>query len=101
LTWPWRGNGLTTLYAYDSAGRLAQLCHQPGPDATCTAPLEQIAYQHDATGNITRRSDNDGIHTYTYDALNRLTEAAYPSSVVPAAGWPGQRANGETLASTP
>lgn len=63
-------------FKYDTYGnRLAQL-----PEGgTASMPINEMqvdpatnrisAYQYDAAGNMT----NDGLHTYTYDAENRLT----------------------------
>jgi len=37
-----------------------------------------LSYTYDALGNRTSLTDRLGLHTYAYDALNRLTSADHP-----------------------
>ena len=69
-----RGNGVATAYGYDGAGRLRDLLHQRG-----TTTLQDIQYVLDPNGNRTQQTDDDGVTTYSYDALDRLTQVSYPS----------------------
>ncbi|HEX5690103.1 MAG TPA: RHS repeat-associated core domain-containing protein, partial [Roseiflexaceae bacterium] len=68
-----RPNGVTTNYGYDSAGRLTELLHQRNGTA-----LNDILYTLDRNGNRTQLQDVDGITTFSYDALDRLVQVAYP-----------------------
>ncbi|MCC6630405.1 MAG: hypothetical protein IT340_23755 [Chloroflexi bacterium] len=77
-----RGNGVATSYSYDPAGRLTRLLHQQG-----ATTLQDFQYVLDPAGNRTQVTDGDGATTFTYDALNRLTQAGYPAIASgPAAG---------------
>jgi RHS repeat-associated protein len=51
-------------YTYDPLGRLVAATDTTG---------ESSAYAYDAVGNRTVLTDTAGVHTYTYDAANRLT----------------------------
>jgi len=51
-------------YTYDPLGRLVAADDPTG---------ESSAYAYDAVGNRTALTDTAGVHTYTYDAANRLT----------------------------
>jgi RHS repeat-associated protein len=42
--------------------------------------LQAFAYTYDANGNRLTQADATGTTTFTYDALNRLTQAAHPGS---------------------
>jgi RHS repeat-associated protein len=63
-----RPNSVNTLYSYDTAGRLAG--------------VNGIGYVLDANGNRTQMTDWEGVTSYSYDALDRLAQAAYPTSTV-------------------
>ena len=63
-----RPNGVNTFYSYDTASRLTG--------------VNGIGYVLDANGNRTQMSDWEGVTTYTYDALDRLAQATYPTSTV-------------------
>lgn len=77
-----RSNGVATTYDYDSAGRLIGMLHAAG-----ATTIQQLQYTLDANGNRTQMRDNDGISAFSYDALNRLTNASYPAiSGGPSAG---------------
>ena len=67
-------NNLTLHYSYDSLGRLLGMEYLNGNG-------QQVAffnYTLDAAGNRTTMTDTEGLTEYTYDDLNRLTEATYP-----------------------
>jgi RHS repeat-associated protein len=59
---------VNTGYTYDTASRLTG--------------VNGIGYILDANGNRTQMSDWEGMTTYSYDALDRLMQATYPTSTV-------------------
>ena len=59
--------GRDCLLRYDVLGRLVQ---QRTVDSG-SAP-ETISYEYDDNGNVTRRSDNTRVQTYSYDSNDRL-----------------------------
>ncbi|MCX5709329.1 MAG: RHS repeat-associated core domain-containing protein, partial [Candidatus Omnitrophica bacterium] len=61
-------DGSLLNYTYDPAGRLSQ------ETKTTSANPYQIAYEYDSAGNRLRMINNNLTHTYTYNALNQLTE---------------------------
>ena len=61
-------NGVNTGYSYDTASRLTG--------------VNGIAYTLDANGNRIQMTDWEGVTTYSYDALDRLMQATYPTSTV-------------------
>ncbi|MCO5212154.1 MAG: hypothetical protein M9936_20860 [Caldilinea sp.] len=63
-----RPNGVNTAYTYDTASRLTG--------------VNGIGYILDANGNRTQITDWEGVTTYSYDALDRLMQATYPTSTV-------------------
>ncbi len=74
-------NTVTTAYGYyPKTGRLNTL----GTNKSGT-PYQNLSYQYDQKGNISILTDsvNNITHSYTYDSLDRLTEAngggAYPT----------------------
>ncbi len=58
------GNGLTEARIYDPVGRLV---------TQTLGGAGVIAYQYDANGNLTARTDSKGAKAFGYDALDRLT----------------------------
>lgn len=66
-----RANGTSTSYAYDPANRLTQLTH--------TALLSPFTYTYDNVGNRQTLTDPAGLHTYTYDPLQQLTQTDEPA----------------------
>ncbi|MFT3848682.1 MAG: RHS repeat-associated core domain-containing protein [Propionivibrio sp.] len=71
------GNTIQTTHSYHPAtGRLTGI--QAGPGNT----VQNLAYQYDALGNVTARSDaTQGLaETFTYDSLNRLTSGTVNGS---------------------
>lgn len=67
------GNGITTNYTYDLAGRVARIV-----SGTETTPQLDEQYTYDPRGNKTKVVHLDGSKVeYVYDGANRLTEATY------------------------
>jgi len=54
-------NGKTNTYTVDKRDRYTR--------------VEDVVYEYDADGNITSRTDAEGVSTYAYDAENRLVQA--------------------------
>lgn len=65
-------NGLITSYQYDKASELEKI------NTTGAGP--KLSYSYDANGNPKAMADASGTHTYKFDPLNRLTEAANPGA---------------------
>ncbi|MFS0704279.1 RHS repeat-associated core domain-containing protein [Cellulomonas sp. 179-A 9B4 NHS] len=67
----------TSLYTYDSDGRLTQMC-QPAAESSCGATDASTTFQYDKAGNRTSRAvanrPGSGTTTYTYDGDDRLTK---------------------------
>jgi YD repeat-containing protein len=76
--WP---NGTTATYTYDNAHQLLSLVH-----AASGAPLASFEYGYDLGGNRTNMTTLEGLNAYGYDNRNWLTSAAYPD---PAGGGAG------------
>ena len=66
------GNGVTTTYTYDAQNyRLKTLKTVQG-----STVLQDLGYTFDKGGNMTKLTDGQhGTQTFSYDALDRLTEA--------------------------
>jgi RHS repeat-associated protein len=63
-------NGVVSTNAYDTDGRLAETSAVNG-----ATTLQHFAYAYDPAGNRTSQVDrNNDATTYSYDALNRLSE---------------------------
>src|SRR5690606_19779828 len=78
------GNGLITQQTFDPAtGRLQGITTG---SAGNPAQIQNLAYQWDAVGNLEQRQDLNRSLTesFTYDALNRLTQTALNSIVTQA-----------------
>ena len=73
LTYP---NGVTGNYAYATNGPVNNITY------TCTSGnLEQLAYIYDDVLNVDTLTDlADGLHDFSYDNLNRLTQALHPAT---------------------
>ncbi len=71
-----RANAVATNYTFDRAGRLTELFHNRSGTA-----VNRIQYTLDNNGNRTQQTDRDGVTTYSYDSLNRLTSVSYPALV--------------------
>jgi RHS repeat-associated protein len=65
---------INTTYDYDDANRLVGISNADGGGT-----ISSSAYVLDDNGNRTQLTDTEGVTTYTYDALQRLTSADYPS----------------------
>ncbi len=63
-----RPNSVNTAFTYDTASRLTG--------------VNGIGYVLDANGNRIQMTDWEGVTTYSYDALDRLMQATYPTSTV-------------------
>ena len=68
--WP---NGVTASYEYDAAGQLLDLEHLSGAH-----PLASFEYGYDLSGSRTNMVTLEGTNSYAYDARNWLTTASYP-----------------------
>ena len=66
-------NGVVTSYTYDAASQLLTLGHQLG-----ATTINSFSYGYDKVGNRKTKTTRDGLHDYTYDVLNRLTQATNP-----------------------
>lgn len=69
-------NGTSTTYAYLNNNWLASITHL-GPGGVT---LQSAAYTYDPNGNRLTQTDPSGTTNFTYDALNRLTQAAHPET---------------------
>ncbi len=78
-------NGVSTSYVYDNDPRYRLVGIT---DSTGSATLAQINYTVDSVGNPLTMADWVGTSSYTYDANNRLTNAAIPN---PVPGQPARR----------
>ncbi len=66
--------GKTTVFGYDSYGRLAKTTDPMG---------HQKQFSYDLNGNLTSLIDPNGnTITYTYDLVNRLTRKTLPGDLV-------------------
>ena len=64
---------MVTSYSYDAASQLLSLAHRLG-----ATTINSFTYTYDKVGNRKTKTSRDGLHDYTYDVLNRLTQAANP-----------------------
>ena len=74
-----RPNGVATSYTYDAASQLLSLSH-----SASGAPIASFGYAYDPVGNRTAMTEGAGTNSYTYDPLNRLTQALHPQVGNPA-----------------
>ncbi|MFQ5853502.1 MAG: RHS repeat domain-containing protein, partial [Candidatus Binatia bacterium] len=74
-------NGSQATFTYDAASQLTSLLNQ-GLGVT-PVTISRFDYTYDAVGNRITRTATNGIANYTYDALNRLTQATQPNPVDP------------------
>ena len=68
-------NGTSATYAYDDAGRMTSVTHALGQ-----TPFATVGHTYDDRGNRLTRTVDGVTESYTYDALARITEAAYPGN---------------------
>ena len=69
-------NNARTSYGWDDDGRLASLV---SVSANGT-PVSNAAYTRDRVGNLLTAADLDGLTSYSYDPLYRLSSADYPGT---------------------
>jgi RHS repeat-associated protein len=67
-------NGTSTDYAYLNNHWLASITDKAPGGVT----FQSTSYTYDQNGNRISQTDSSGATTFAYDALNRLTQAAYP-----------------------
>jgi RHS repeat-associated protein len=61
-------------FTYDAHDRVTRIDYT-GPGGTNTPTSEHhVTYEFDENGNMTKRVDNTGSTTFTYDDLNRMTD---------------------------
>ena len=68
-------------YTYDAASQLLTL-----NSTVLSTPIEALTYAYDLAGNRSSLTDRLGLHTYGYDALNRLRSADHPAT----GPWPDE-----------
>ena len=66
-------NGTRGTFTYDAGGRLTNI-QWTGP---ANSAVMGLSYSYDAAGNTTHTSDSSGTNSYTYDRLDRLSDAQY------------------------
>jgi RHS repeat-associated protein len=69
-------NNTTTSRSYDAANRLIGLI----TTSSISGTVVSYSYTLDKVGNRTQVVDTEGITTYTYDNLYRLTNVTYPDA---------------------
>jgi len=72
-------NGVQTNYTYDSASRVLSIIAKRTSD---NVVVSSVAYAYDAAGNRTSMTDWEGVHSYGYDDLHRLTSVQHPVATV-------------------
>ena len=75
-------NGYVETRTYDRAGRLTEVLNAAGSNV-----LSRFTYTLDPVGNPTTVTGTEGTTTFSYDSLDRLTEACFAVSC-PGAGEP-------------
>ncbi|MFZ5797875.1 MAG: RHS repeat domain-containing protein [Thermodesulfobacteriota bacterium] len=70
------GNGVTTAYLYDAAGRVELI------DTTDAggAAISSYAYRYDVNNRRTGLTSRDGVWDYAYDATGQLVRAVFTST---------------------
>lgn len=74
--------GRDAAYSYDGEDRLLSVVNSVGSSET-----SRFEYQYDAVGNRVSLQDQDGLHQYLYDQLDRLVSATHPTGSNPAEGY--------------
>ncbi len=69
-------NSTQATYVYDNADRLLSIRHT----STVSGTLAVFTYTLDAVGNRLSMQDLDGLTSYGYDSLYRLTSVTYPNA---------------------
>lgn len=67
--------GAEARYAYDDASQLLSVQQRI---SSSMPPVATFDYAYDLAGNRTTLTDRLGLHSYSYDPLNRLTSADHP-----------------------
>ena len=67
-------NGVTTDYIYDEVNRIVNLT---ATDTTGEV-ITDFTYSYDNVGNVISMTDTEGVTTYVYGPLYRLTDVSYP-----------------------
>jgi RHS repeat-associated protein len=67
-------NSVTRSYTYKANGPVDTI-----GVANSSGSIAQFAYAYDDALNVDTVTDNDGLHDYGYDGLNRLTTATHPA----------------------
>nr|WP_319396083.1 DUF6531 domain-containing protein [uncultured Desulfobacter sp.] len=67
-------NETETRYAYDLNDRVIQIINKKS-DGNIISSFE---YVYDPVGNKLQMTDNEGVHTYSYDKINQVTTVNYP-----------------------
>lgn len=68
-------NGVIEARTWDRARRLSEVRHKKG-----STTLWFATYERDDAGNPTKITSTDGVATYKYDQLDRLTEVCYQTA---------------------
>lgn len=68
-------NGVVETRTWDRAGRLSEVRHKKG-----STTLWFATYERDDVGNPTKMTTTDGVTTYKYDTLDRLTEVCFQTT---------------------
>ena len=69
-------NGAKIVYTYLNNNWLGTITHKKAGGTT----FDTLTYAYDANGNRTTLTDYTGTTAFGYDALNRLSSAAYPGT---------------------
>jgi YD repeat-containing protein len=68
-------NSVVNTYSYDGMNRVTRL-----KDAKSTTIIADNNYTYNNANQIIQNIDQSGTHLYGYDALDRLTNASYPTT---------------------
>jgi RHS repeat-associated protein len=68
------GAGHIETITYDKLDRITEIAY------TGTGTARTVKFEYDSDGNLIKREDPTGMTKYTFDALNRLTKEALPTT---------------------
>jgi RHS repeat-associated protein len=71
-----KGNGTYSTYTFDAAGQLESVTNH-APDGV---PTSWFDYTFDTNGRLSSLDTHDGLWTYSYDAVGRLTQAVFDAT---------------------